>query len=110
MNQSVQFKSIANTFSVSFAWPSFGASSGSEKSSEKGSEKTSDETRVKSRVITRVKILSAIRANGMIIREVLAQSLAMTIKGADWQIAKLNQAGVFKRIGPDKGGRWEVLP
>jgi ATP-dependent DNA helicase RecG len=67
------------------------------------------EARVKPRVTTRVKILSAIRANGMITREELAQSLAMTIKGVDWQIAKLKQAGVLKRIGPDKGGHWEVL-
>jgi ATP-dependent DNA helicase RecG len=62
---------------------------GSEQTSEKTSERTSDETRVK----TRVKILSAIRANGMITREELAQSLAMTIKGVDWQIAKMKQTG-----------------
>jgi ATP-dependent DNA helicase RecG len=58
---------------------------------------------------TGVKILSAIRANNMITREELAQSLAMTIKGVDWQIAKLKQEGVLKRIGPDKGGHWEIL-
>jgi predicted HTH transcriptional regulator len=67
------------------------------------------ETRVKTRMKTGVKILSAIRANNMITREELAQSLAMTIKGVDWQIAKLKQEGVLKRIGPDKGGHWEIL-
>jgi ATP-dependent DNA helicase RecG len=29
--------------------------------------------------------------------------------GLKYQLAKLKKRGLIRRIGPDKGGRWEVL-
>jgi ATP-dependent DNA helicase RecG len=29
--------------------------------------------------------------------------------GVKYQLAKLKKRGLIRRIGPDKGGRWEVL-
>jgi ATP-dependent DNA helicase RecG len=27
----------------------------------------------------------------------------------EWQVRKLKQSGVLRRVGPDKGGHWEIL-
>ena len=40
--------------------------------------------------------------------EELAALLDITRKGVEWQIRKLKSEGVLVRIGPDKGGSWEV--
>jgi len=71
--------------------------------------KTLGKTRVKTGVKTGVKILLLLRANKTMTREEMAQKLGISVKGIDWQITKLKQEGKLKRIGPDKGGHWEVL-
>lgn len=40
----------------------------------------------------------------------LAASCGLSIDSALYHITQLKQAGHLRRIGPDKGGRWEVLP
>jgi ATP-dependent DNA helicase RecG len=72
-------------------------------------KKGAEEPRVKTRVKTRVKILELMRANPSVTRVEIAQHIGITLKGADWQIANLKKDGTIKRIGPDKGGCWEVL-
>lgn len=67
-----------------------------------------EKSSVKTRVKTRVKILSAIREKSTITREELAEILDITVKGVDWHIRKLEQEGLLKRVGADKGGHWEV--
>lgn len=42
------------------------------------------------------------------IRE-LSEKTGISEKGIEWQINKLKKEGVLRRIGPDKGGYWEVL-
>ena len=39
----------------------------------------------------------------------MAKALNLTIDGIDWNVRKLKKAGKLKRIGPDKGGHWEVV-
>jgi len=39
----------------------------------------------------------------------LATHLHLTMKGIDWNLNKLKKEGRLKRIGPDKGGQWEVM-
>ena len=41
--------------------------------------------------------------------ETMALSLGLTRKGVEWQVRNLKQAGVLRRVGPDKGGHWEIL-
>jgi ATP-dependent DNA helicase RecG len=36
--------------------------------------------------------------------------MGLTVKGVEWHIRKMKDAGILKRIGPDKGGHWEVVP
>jgi ATP-dependent DNA helicase RecG len=36
-------------------------------------------------------------------------TLAVFINGLEKQIRALQEQGILKRIGPDKGGHWEIL-
>lgn len=39
----------------------------------------------------------------------LAQAFGMTTRGVEKQIMKLRRQGRLRRIGPAKGGYWEVI-
>ena len=64
-----------------------------QKSSEKSSEK----------------ILVIIAANPEISARQIAEILGISARGVEKQLDKLRQQGILKRIGPDKGGYWEVV-
>ena len=72
--------------------------------SQEAGEKTRDKTREK----TRDKILELIRVDPCISMENIATSLGLTRKGVEWQVRKLKQSGLLRRVGPDKGGYWEL--
>lgn len=91
-----RFKEIADTFVVSFARPSFKDSTVPEKGSEISSEKSSE------------KILGLMRANPGTSANEIARTLALTARAVEKQIAVLKKSGKVKRIGPDKGGHWQV--
>ena len=38
----------------------------------------------------------------------LAQKLEISPKGIEWNLTKAKKEGLLRRVGPDKGGRWEV--
>lgn len=71
--------------------------------------KSSQKTRVKTRAETRDTMLRLIKENPSITRKELANLLNLTVKGIDWNIKQLKDAGILQRIGPDKGGHWEVV-
>jgi len=77
---------------------------GSEKTGEKTREKTGEKTREK----TRERILNLIRANPEMTMAELAETLGLTRKGVEWSIRRLKEKGSLRRIGPDRGGHWEV--
>lgn len=66
-------------------------------SSEKSSEKSSD------------KILAYLRANPFLSAKELALALSMTPRGVEKQLAVLKSEGRLRRIGPAKGGHWELV-
>lgn len=67
-------------------------------SSKKGSKKSNE------------KILAAIaKKNSISVRE-LADDLGLSVAGVAKNIVKLKALGKLRRIGPDKGGHWEILP
>lgn len=70
---------------------------------------SSEKTREKVREKTREKILRLIRANPGITTAEIAEAAALTSKGIEWNIRRLKAEGRLRRVGPDKGGRWEVL-
>jgi Fic family protein len=64
--------------------------------SEKGSEKSSE------------KILSLLRRAPQLSARELAEKLGLTPRAVEKQIAALRKAGRLRRVGPAKGGRWEL--
>ncbi len=71
--------------------------------------KTVEKTRKKTRKKTREKIISAIRKKPEITTYELAELIGITVKGIEWQLNKLKKEGKIKRVGPAKGGHWEVI-
>lgn len=55
------------------------------------------------------KILSLIKKNPHITRNELADELGITSDGVKYNLNKLKQLNIIKRIGPDKGGYWKVV-
>ena len=66
-------------------------------------------TRVETRMKTRVKIISLMKEDPRITIPELAEQVSLSVKGIQWNIRKLKREGLLRRVGPDKGGRWEVL-
>ena len=79
------------------------------KDDEKTTEKTTGETTEKTTGETTEKILSAIQENPAILIEELAEIHNLTTDGVNWQIRKLKNLKLLRRVGPNKGGYWEVL-
>jgi len=69
---------------------------GSQKSSQKGSQKSSQ------------KILALMALDAAITIATLATTLELTDRAVKKQIAQLKATGQLRRVGPDKGGHWEV--
>jgi len=50
-----------------------------------------------------------VRKNNIITTTEMAECLGISRRAIAKQIDKLKKEGKLKRIGPDKGGHWEVL-
>jgi ATP-dependent DNA helicase RecG len=61
-----------------------------------GSEKSSE------------KILIMLKAEPELAAEEIAKRLEISPRAVEKQISKLRKAGLLRRIGPAKGGHWEV--
>jgi ATP-dependent DNA helicase RecG len=71
--------------------------SGSLEMSEKMSEKTSE------------KILAALRQDGSLTIAELASRIGVQNRTIERNIKRLQEQDRLRRVGPDKGGRWEVI-
>jgi ATP-dependent DNA helicase RecG len=78
-------------------------------SQQRDRESTRGKTWGKTREKTREKILTLIAADPSISTKELAERIGITPRGIEWQLRQLKQAGRLKRVGPRKGGRWEVI-
>ena len=54
-------------------------------------------------------IIAFMRADPQITHDLLAAKLGKARNSIIKQIAKLKKTGLIRRIGPDKGGHWEVI-
>lgn len=54
-------------------------------------------------------ILEALRHNNTQTTPQLAERLGVTTRTIERAIADMRKAGLIRRVGPAKGGRWEVL-
>ncbi len=55
------------------------------------------------------KIIELIEGNPFITTQKIADSLGISRRAIAKTIAKLQQKGLLQRIGPDKGGYWQIL-
>ena len=55
------------------------------------------------------KILDAIRNNPKVTQSQLAKITGLTVRGVEWNMKKLQETKVIKRVGPNKGGHWEII-
>ena len=74
-------------------------------SSQESVEDTTQKTTQKTTQI----ILTAIHANASITRKELADLCGISSDGIKWQLKHMQEKGLIRRIGPDKGGHWEVV-
>lgn len=58
---------------------------------------------------TREKIVELLRCNPKLSATALASAIGISVKGVRGQLARLKGEGVLRRIGPDKGGEWQVI-
>jgi len=58
---------------------------------------------------TTQKIIELIGQNPGITRRELAEAIGITEEGIKFNLAQMQKKGLLKRVGPDKGGRWEAL-
>ena len=69
---------------------------------ENATEITTENTTEK----TTEKILTTITTNPYITQSELAKVCGITEDGVYWNIKKLKEGGIIRRVGPDKGGHW----
>lgn len=61
------------------------------------------------------KILRALKAKGQayempsLTQADLAAALQLSVKAVEKNIKQLKDAGLLRRVGPDRGGHWEVV-
>ena len=58
---------------------------------------------------TTEKLLETIKDNPSASRAILAEVCGISQDGIKWQLKKLQDQGVIRRVGPDKGGHWEIV-
>lgn len=66
------------------------------------------EDREKSREKGREKIINIIRNNPTETQFELSNTLQISTKAIEKHIKNLREDGIIRRVGPDKGGHWEV--
>lgn len=58
---------------------------------------------------TSQKIMAAMQSMPGATLAELAEAAGLSIAGVKWNIRRLKEAGLVRRVGPDKGGHWEVI-
>ena len=76
---------------------------------QKNTQKTTQKQRQKTTQKTTQKIISEIRKNSTVTRLQLAERCGISPDGIKWQLRKLQQQGVIRRVGSDRGGHWEIV-
>lgn len=55
------------------------------------------------------KIIKAMKENPKITGKELTVLVGLSRRGVEKNIKKLQEKGLLRRVGPDKGGYWEVI-
>ena len=60
------------------------------------------------KIKSREKIISLLSQDNSLSAAALAERIGITPKAVEKHIAKMKAEGLLKRIGPDKGGHWQI--
>jgi ATP-dependent DNA helicase RecG len=77
--------------------------------SPKATEAAKTRTEKISSLKSSLKILAMIEANPSVTTDEMAEALGLARRSVTKQLTKLKNEHRIRRVGPDKGGRWEVL-
>jgi ATP-dependent DNA helicase RecG len=77
--------------------------------SEIGSEKRSEKKVGERLTVNQRRIIGCIRATPSISARAIAMQVGISARKVEQNIAKLKVKGILRRVGPAKGGHWEVL-
>lgn len=58
---------------------------------------------------SREKIIALLSQDNTLSAAALAERIGITPKAVEKHIAKMKAEGILKRIGPDKGGHWQIV-
>lgn len=58
---------------------------------------------------TQKEILELIEHNPRIAASQMAMSIGISTRGVEKQLRTLRENGIIRRVGPDKGGYWEIV-
>ena len=94
-NVKVEYKTLKDGFSVVFY-------------RKEGFGETPQKTPQKATPLE-TKILEGIKANPEITRQQIAEKTGIAADTAKEYLNRLKKKGLIRRIGPDKGGRWEIV-
>ena len=72
-------------------------------------QETTQKTSQKTSQKTPQKIYELIEGNPQITTQEMADFIGIDIRNIHRNIKKLQEQGVIRRVGPDKGGHWEVI-
>jgi len=72
-------------------------------------EKSLEGTREKTREKTGEKILRYLAENPAATQNDIVAVIGISVKGVEWNLKTLKESGRLRRVGPDKGGHWEVV-
>ncbi len=128
INLSVISKDVADTFTTTFKREKTPqVETGGQKGGQKGGQMlperqkeiielikqnkliTREETNQKTVEKTVEKILSLIKENPKITQNELMDKTGLTRRGIEWNIQNLKNKKILRRVGPDKGGHWEII-
>ena len=73
------------------------------------SDKTSDKSSDKSSQKSSEKILVLIESEPIISAKEIAEKLGIISRSVEKHIKNLRDKGILRRVGPDKGGHWEIV-
>ena len=76
---------------------------------QKDSTKTTQKSPQKTTLKTTQKILNLLRQNPSMTRMQISDAIGLSLEGVKWNLDKLKASGIIRRIGPDRGGHWEIV-
>ena len=80
-----------------------------QKATRKSRRESREKSREKRRLGSREKILALLAERPALTYAGLSEATGLTVKAIEKNIRQLKAAGRLRRIGPDKGGHWEVV-